>query len=111
MRSICTLVVLCAALAGCSVNPYTLERAAPGRTVEAVYKCAVGQASRLGYTLSLADKDTGVFKADKQFTPGFGSGNWGHKMRHELAFVVSQQVGADNTKVNVTASRFNDGKQ
>ena len=110
MRFVCALVVVCGALVGCSVTPYTVERGIAGKGVDAVYKCAVGQANRLGYSLSQADKNTGFFKADKSFTQGFGLG-WGDKLRYELALLITEQAGGNNAKLNVTANRYKDGKQ
>jgi len=111
MRFVGVLVAFCcAALVGCAVNPYTVERGVAGKSVEPVYKCAVTQANRLGYSLSQADKSTGFFKADKTFTPGFGL-SWGDKMRYELAVLVAEQGGDLNAKLTVTATKYKNGKQ
>ncbi len=107
---VCLSVVVCGALAGCSVQPYKVERGVAEKTTEVVYKCAVGQANKLGYALSQADKSTGFFKADRAFSPGFGFG-WGDKLRYELAVLITEQAGGGGTKINATASRFKDGKQ
>ncbi|GEM_PF-4197891 len=111
MRFLCVLVVVCSALVGCAINPYTVERGVPGKSVEAIYKCAVGQANKLGYSLSQADKNTGFFKADKSFTPGFGSFGWGDKIRYELSLLITEQAGNNNTKLNVSANKYVNGKQ
>ena len=111
MRFLCVLVVVCGALVGCAVNPYTAERGVPGKSVEAVYKCVVGQANRLGYALSQADKSTGFFKADKSFIPGMTSFSWGDKMRYELTLLITESAGDNGTKINITANKYRNGKQ
>lgn len=101
-------LLVCGALAGCAVHPYQSARVVPGKSVEATYKCAIGQANMLGYSIAQGDKDTGFFKAEKAFTPGIASWDWNQAMKHELAVLVTEQTGG-GAKISLTASRYKNG--
>lgn len=103
------MICVAGLLAGCAVHPYKADQVAPGKSVDIAYKCSMGQANILGYSISHGDKSTGFFKAEKAFTPGIASWDWGNAIKHELAVLIAEQPGG-SAKINVTASRYNNGK-
>ncbi len=92
--------LLVVATAGCAtVQPYKVS-APVQSSAEVAYKCALGQVTSLGYTLEQASKESGFFKAEKNFVPGPGSINWGVPITFEITVLVAEDVsGTPNLQV------------
>lgn len=83
--------------AGCAtVQPHKIS-APVASGADAAYKCALGQVTSLGYTLEQASKESGFFKAEKNFVPGPGSINWGVPITFEITVLVAEDAAGTTT--------------
>jgi len=72
-KHLTTMALAALLLSSCAAQPrmYTVVHVAPTTTPDAIYTCARGFATSLGYTLvEQANKDSGLFKVYRSHQPG-----------------------------------------
>jgi hypothetical protein len=118
-RHVITLMLAVLLLSSCATQPYTYRvvHVAPTTTPEAIYTCALGIATSLGYTIvEQANKDSGFFKVYRshQKVPNFLNAvppkDWGDEIKfwgteiHEELTVLVLNVPNQWPTLQVTAA-------
>lgn len=75
-------------LSACAAQPYRVVHVAPTSDAGAIYTCALGLATSLGYTAAQANKDSGFFKVERSQRKGPSSIHWGETVNEELTVLV-----------------------
>jgi hypothetical protein len=86
-----------------TVQPYKVSTRVSGLTTDEVYRCALAQATGLGYTAEQADRESGFFKAEKNFVPGPASINWGVPITFALTVLVAEDT-AGHPSLQITGA-------
>lgn len=118
-KQLITLMLAGLLLSSCATQPHTYRvvHVAPTTTPEAIYTCALGIATSLGYTIvEQANKDSGLFKVYRshQKVPSFLDAvppkDWGEKIKfwgteiHEELTVLVLNVPNQLPTLQVTAA-------